>query len=74
MISKTIMFCTEQKATVDVLIEKIKLGRNSSAQTQAIGCNNAHKCKHTVFCRFVNPLTMRIPLTPIQATNQAQSA
>ena len=74
MISKEVMFCAEQKAPVGVLVETVKAGRGKSATPHAIGCSNAHNCKRTVFCRFVNPLTVRLPLTPIQEANQAQSA
>ena len=73
MIAKESMFCEERQAVVGVLVEVAKSTKGNPAH-HPIGCDSAHNCKRTVFCRFVNPLTVRTPLAPLPADGQAQSA
>lgn len=57
MISKENIFCQELKGTVEVLVESKK-----GKVRNPVSCTKAFECSRTTFCRFVNPLTTRIPL------------
>ncbi len=57
MISKKTMFCSEKSEMVEALAETVK------GKVAAVGCSNMVSCEATRFCRFVNPLTTRNPLS-----------
>lgn len=71
MMAKRPMFCTEKNMEVEALVQEKKSGRGSAATVSyaPLTCQNAKNCERTTFCRFVNPLTTRIPLTMPQASN-----
>lgn len=60
MIAQERHYCQEKAKAVDVLVEK------KGGKSAVVGCNHMLFCDGTTFCRFVNPLTNRNPLSAAQ--------
>lgn len=71
MMQKRTMYCTLKETNVEAMVMEKRQGRGANATTtdMPLSCQNAKSCERTTFCRFVNPLTTRVPLTPEQPKN-----
>ncbi|GHT01087.1 hypothetical protein FACS1894139_18200 [Planctomycetales bacterium] len=61
MLEKEDFFCVEKKGTVSALVDHKRHGGAPMTCTEMLSCSA------TTFCRFVNPLTTRVPLKPLEA-------
>ena len=59
MFEKKEAFCALPNTVVRVWCQKAAPG----VEPRVIRCENSQQCPRTAFCRFVNPLTTRSPLT-----------
>jgi hypothetical protein len=73
MIRKEQAFCTERRVVVEALLEETRVGKAKTAQKVPLACTRMGECAKTAFCRFVNPLTMRVPLQMIENSEKAAS-
>lgn len=64
MIDKKNCFCALQEKEVTAIVEEIAKGKgkNSEVIRTYLNCDSATTCNKEIFCKFVNPLTTRIPL------------
>ena len=58
MIAKKSAFCQICAEQVDVMVD----GKAKTAARRPLKCLRADRCPRTEACRFVNPLTVRVPL------------
>lgn len=58
MIEKKDLFCQLREENVEALVEN-KRGKEPTP----VSCTKMIECDRTAFCRFVNPLTTRNPLS-----------
>ena len=58
MIVKKRAFCQACAEQVDVMVDG-----NGAGSRRPVRCMRAGQCPRTEACRFVNPLTVRVPLT-----------
>ncbi len=68
MIGKKKCFCDTKAIEVMAIVEEISKTRKKSDGTiiTYLNCDNAKSCDKETFCKFVNPLTTRIPLLPLE--------
>ncbi|MDR1612694.1 MAG: hypothetical protein LBT97_07910 [Planctomycetota bacterium] len=55
-------YCEIHGAFVQILLLKQKKIRQKSPAPIPVRCQNSPACGRSVFCRFVNPLTTRLPV------------
>lgn len=55
-------YCEIQDAFVEILLLKQKKNRQKNPAPAPVRCQNSAACPKSVFCRFVNPLTTRLPV------------
>ncbi|MHC4870827.1 MAG: hypothetical protein ACYTFY_03185 [Planctomycetota bacterium] len=67
MIDKKECFCSLQEKNVTAIVEQISKGRGKGSETLTtfLNCDDSSTCNRESFCKFVNPLTTRIPLETI---------
>jgi len=65
MIKKIKAYCSIRQTTVDALVEdsKVRVGKSTAIRRIPLSCGRVAECPKTTFCRFVNPLTTRNPLS-----------
>lgn len=65
MIGKRMCYCMEKDTQVEAIVEEKRSGRGREAEKQVrfLRCSAAGACERSTFCRFVNPLTTRNPLS-----------
>ncbi len=70
MISREQCFCEVRKTNVIAYVEESarNRGRKQPSSRNPVACAESSTCPRTAFCRFVNPLTTRNPLTPADAS------
>ena len=59
MIVRKSAFCRICAEQVDVMVD----GKAKAAARRPLKCMRADRCSRTEACRFVNPLTVRVPLS-----------
>lgn len=69
-------FCGIQNKNVEVLMIKLKTKQKKNDAMTPVRCQNASECPKSSFCRFVNPLTTRMPVVfnKEEARPEAKSA
>ena len=55
-------FCEIHKKNVEVLMVKLKKTKGTDGALTPVRCQSASECPRSSFCRFVNPLTTRLPV------------
>jgi|GEM_PF-1873119 len=55
--------CEIRGMNVEILMVAMKKTRQKAATKTPVRCQSASSCPKSSFCRFVNPLTTRIPVT-----------
>lgn len=55
-------FCEIRQANVEILMVKLKKAKTKDGALTPVRCMSAGDCPKGSFCRFVNPLTTRIPV------------
>lgn len=66
--------CEIRDKEVEILMVKLKKGKGARAGVLTpVRCQSAAECAKSSFCRFVNPLTTRIPvkMDPEKDTKEA---
>ena len=75
MILKQTAYCTVRNMTVETLVEETKVGgRKATVQRTPLTCARMAECPRTTFCRFVNPLTTRVPLEASAPAPRAEAS
>ncbi|MCX7934377.1 MAG: hypothetical protein N3A66_03860 [Planctomycetota bacterium] len=74
MIKKIKAHCSIRQTAVEALVEdsKARVGKETVLRRIPLSCGRVAECPKTTFCRFVNPLTTRNPLSLEEA--EAESA
>ncbi len=54
--------CEIRDCKVEILMVTLKKGKNKEGVKTPIRCQSAAECPRSSFCRFVNPLTTRVPV------------
>ncbi len=73
LIEKVKGFCEIQNQQVEILMIKVKKGKSKEETRTPVRCQNAGSCQRGSFCRFVNPLTTRLPVDFSDETKRPQS-
>ena len=55
-------FCEIRQQEVEILMLKMRKAKGKTAAMTPLRCQNAAGCPKGSFCRFVNPLTTRLPV------------
>jgi hypothetical protein len=65
MISKRECYCSVLEESVEAIVEESSAGRGKGAAVRRafLRCSRSGVCSKSAFCRFVNPLTTRNPLS-----------
>ena len=76
MVGKRACVCQAKKATVQALVQETKKGKGKNVEVsyKVLSCDNSRTCEKSLFCRFVNPLTTRVPLEVAAAEEPAQAS
>ena len=69
MVSRKNLHCAEVRRLVAVIAKSSENGR-----LNVVGCLSAKTCDKSHFCRFVNPLTLRVPLSAAPELAEALDA
>lgn len=62
LFDKVVGYCEIRGAEVEIVLVKMKGGRRKTATPLPLRCQGAAQCAKGSFCRFVNPLTTRLPV------------
>ena len=62
LMQKVTGFCEIRGREVEILMVKMKKARQKQAVSTPVRCHCSGDCPRTSFCRFVNPLTTRLPV------------
>lgn len=54
--------CQLRDKDVEILFVKLKKSKQKEAVRTPMRCQNSGECPRSSFCKFVNPLTTRIPV------------
>lgn len=65
MITKRECYCAVRETTVEAVVEESRKGKGKDAGVRHafLRCSQSKECPKSTFCRFVNPLTTRNPLS-----------
>ena len=66
--------CEIRNAVVEVLMVKLKKSKQKTATLTPVRCQSSSECPRSAFCRFVNPLTTRIPVKLDTAGGSAEAS
>lgn len=68
-------FCEIRQREVEILMVKMRKAKGKESALTPLRCQSASECPKSSFCRFVNPLTTRLPVVfPDQPAKPAESA
>lgn len=62
LIDKRTGFCEVLQKQVEILMVAVKKTKSRPATTTPVRCQSSQTCPRGSFCRFVNPLTTRVPV------------
>ncbi len=62
MFEKVVGHCQLRDASVEVLFVDLKKGKTKGGGKTPVRCQSASECSKSAFCKFVNPLSNRIPV------------
>lgn len=62
MFEKVTGLCEIRKTQVEILFVKLKKAKQKVGVRTPIRCQSSGECPRSAFCKFVNPLTTRIPV------------
>lgn len=65
--------CEIQNKQVEILMMRIKKQKQKGATLTPMRCHSSNACAKSVFCRFVNPLTTRLPVK-LGAPSEAEAS
>lgn len=54
--------CDIRGCQVEILMVKLKKSKQKAGTLTPVRCQSSGECSKSSFCRFVNPLTTRIPV------------
>lgn len=54
--------CQLRDKDVEILFVKLKKGKQKEGVRTPLRCQSSNECPRSSFCKFVNPLTTRIPV------------
>ena len=55
-------FCEIRRSEVEILMVKMRKAKGGDNALTPLRCQSAAECPKSSFCRFVNPLTNRLPV------------
>lgn len=59
---KVIGNCEIRGKEVEIVLVNLKKSKSQAGTRTPVRCQNSHECSKSSFCRFVNPLTTRVPV------------
>lgn len=62
MFEKVTGHCEILGKEVEIFMVRLKKGKKKEATLTPVRCQCSSQCAKSVFCRFVNPLTTRLPV------------
>ncbi len=62
LFEKLVGRCEIRGADVEITMIKMKKARQKNAVLTPFRCQHSSECAKSSFCRFVNPLTTRLPV------------
>ena len=54
--------CEIRGKDVDILMVQLKKSKQKAGVRTPVRCQSSSECPRSAFCRFVNPLTTRLPV------------
>lgn len=54
--------CEVRDREVEIMVVRLKKSKQKAAVLTPMRCNCSGECPRSTFCRFVNPLTTRLPV------------
>lgn len=62
MFEKVTGHCQIRNANVELLFVNLKKGKSKDGTKTPVRCQSSGECSKSSFCKFVNPLSNRIPV------------
>lgn len=62
MFEKVTARCQLKNSDVEIIFVELKKGKSKDAARTPIRCQSSAECPKSAFCKFVNPLSNRIPV------------
>jgi hypothetical protein len=62
MFEKVTAHCQHRNSDVEILFVDLKKGKAKESAKTPIRCQSSAECPKSAFCKFVNPLSNRIPV------------
>ncbi len=62
MFEKVTARCQLKNSNVEIVFVELKKGKAKAAARTPIRCQSSSECPGSAFCKFVNPLSNRIPV------------
>ncbi len=66
--------CEIRGTDVEILMVTLKKTKQKEATKTPVRCQSAAECPKSSFCRFVNPLTTRLPVKIEVAAGKAEAS
>ena len=66
--------CEIRGSDVEILMVRLKKGKQKAGTLTPVRCQSSADCPRGAFCKFVNPLTTRIPVNLSGVTGEAEAS
>ncbi len=62
MFEKVTVRCQLRESNVEILFVNLRKGKAKESVRTPVRCQSSSECPRSAFCKFVNPLSNRIPV------------
>lgn len=74
LMQKVTGHCEVRGCDVEIIMVRLKKSKQKESVLTPLRCQSSSKCPKSAFCRFVNPLTTRIPVNLGAAGDKAEAS
>ena len=74
LMEKVTGHCEIRGRDVEIVMVKLKKSKQKEAVLTPLRCQSSSECSRSSFCRFVNPLTTRMPVNLTGGDGEAEAS